>query len=169
MDEDDFISKTQRKRQMKDLQDLGAALVKLSPDQLARIEMPEVLREAVLDCKRMSKHEAVRRQVQYIGRVMRDIDAGPVADQLARMEAPTKRHTALFHVAEQWRRDLIDDPAAMERFVQEYPEADPDRLRTLVEAARKEEANGAKRAVRNFRELFHMVNAIVQGHEEKAP
>ncbi|HUL94495.1 MAG TPA: ribosome biogenesis factor YjgA [Usitatibacter sp.] len=169
MDEDDFISKTRRKRQMKDLQDLGAALVKLSPDQLARVEMPEALREAVLDCKRMTKHEAVRRQVQYIGRVMRDIDAEPIADQIARMEAPTKRHVALFHVAEQWRRDLIDDPAALERFVHEHPDADPDRLRALIEAARKEEANGAKRAVRSFRELFHVVNAIVQEHARRQP
>ena len=167
MDEDDFISKTRRKRQMKELQDVGAALVKLSPEQLARLTLPESLRDAVLACKRFSKHEAVRRQMQYIGKIMRDVDPGPIAEQLARMEAPTKRHTALFHLAERWRRDLMDDPEAMARFVRDYPEVDPHRLRALVEAARAEEQGD--RTPRNFRELFHVVNAIVQDHSKRHP
>src|SRR5258708_38561263 len=128
MEEDDFISKTRRKRQMKELQDVGAALVKLSKDQLTRIEMPERLREAITQCRDITKHEARRRQVQYIGRIMRDIDAGPIAAQLAQIEAPSKRQTAVFHVAERWRTDLLEQPDAIARFVKEYPEADPNRL-----------------------------------------
>src|SRR5437763_1816474 len=102
MEEDDFISKTRRKQQMRELQDLVAALVKLSKEQLGRIDMPENLRDAIEDCRRFTKHEAIRRQMQYIGRVMRDIDAAPIAAQLAQIEAPSKRQTALFHVAEKW-------------------------------------------------------------------
>ena len=167
MEDDDFISKTRRKRQMKELQDVGAALVKLSAEQLARLDMPEALREAVADCKRFTKHEAIRRQMQYIGRIMRDIDAGPIADQLARIEAPSKRHTALFHVAERWRQDLLADPLAVARFVREFPEADPHRLRQLIDSAR-EEKDSAK-PPRNFRELFHLLNAIVQDHARRHP
>ena len=167
MDEDDFISKTRRKRQMKDLQDVGAALVKLSAEQLARIDMPESLRDAVVDCKRITKHEARRRQMQYIGRIMRDIDAGPIAEQLARIEAPNKRHTALFHVAERWRTDLMENADAMERFVKDYPEVDPHKLRALVEAAVEEKAKSGP--PKNFRELFHVVNAIVQDHARNHP
>ena len=63
MEEKDLISKTRRKRQMKELQDVGAALVKLSPEQLAHIDLPETLREAVLACRGFTKHEAIRRQV----------------------------------------------------------------------------------------------------------
>ena len=167
MEEDDFISKTRRKRQMKDLQDVGAALVRLSREQLARIEMPENLREAIMECKRFTKHEAVRRQMQYIGRIMRDIDAGPIAAQLAEIEAPSKRQTALFHVAERWRADLMQEPDAIARFVKEFPEADPHRLRSLAEEAR-EEKRGAK-PLRRYRELFHVLNALLQDHARRHP
>ena len=64
MEEDDFISKTQRKRRSTELQDVGAELVKLSLEQLARIDMPETLREAVTECKRLTTHEGIRRQMQ---------------------------------------------------------------------------------------------------------
>ncbi|HTS85599.1 MAG TPA: ribosome biogenesis factor YjgA [Usitatibacter sp.] len=167
MEEGDFISKTRRKRQMKDLQDVGAALVKLSTEQLARLDLPEPLRDAVLECKRFSKHEAVRRQMQYIGRIMREIDAGPIAEQLARLEAPGKRHTALFHVAEKWRAEILADPGAIARFVKEFPEADPHRLRELATDAREEQ--GASKPPRNYRELFHVLNAIVQDHARRHP
>jgi len=167
MEEGDFISKTRRKRQMKDLQDVGAALVKLSAEQLARLDLPESLRDAVLECKRFTKHEAIRRQMQYIGRIMREIDAGPIAEQLARLEAPSRRHTALFHVAERWRTEILADPGAVARFVKEFPEADPHRLRELADTAR-EEQRGSK-PPRNFRELFHVLNAIVQDHARRHP
>ena len=74
MDADNFISKTRRKRQMRELQDVGAALVKLSPEVIQRLQLPEALREAVLECKRFTKHEAIRRQMQYIGRIMRALE-----------------------------------------------------------------------------------------------
>jgi ribosome-associated protein len=167
MEDDDFISKTRRKRQMQELQDLGAALVKLSRDQLAHIDMPEGLREAIEACRRITKHEARRRQLQYIGRIMRDIDAGPVAAQLAQIEAPSKRQTAVFHVAERWRTDLMDDPDAIARFVKEYPEADPHRLRELAEDAREEKRTS--RPPRSYRELFHVLNALLQDHARRHP
>ena len=159
-EEGDFISKTRRKRQMTDLQKLGAELVKLSPEQLGRIDMPEELREAVLDCKRFTKHEAVRRQMQYIGRIMRDLDAGPIAEQLAGLQAPSRRQTALFHLAEKWRDDLLADPEAMARFEREFPHADNHRVRALLEATRAERA--AHRAPKHLRELFHAVSAAIQ-------
>jgi len=157
---DDLISKSERKRRSTALQDVGAQLVKLSPEQLARIRMPEDLREAVLECKRFNKHEAIRRQMQYIGKLMRDMDTAPIVDQLRALEAPSKRQTALFHVAEKWRDELLDDPKAAERFEREFPHADVKRVRALAEAARAERA--AHRAPKHVRELFHAVNAIVQ-------
>jgi ribosome-associated protein len=167
MEEDDFISKTQRKREMHELQDLGKALVKLSREQLARIDMPESLRDAVMECRRFTKHEAIRRQMQYIGRIMRDIDSSPIAAQLAELEAPSKRQTALFHVAEQWRADFLDDPAAIARFVAQYPEADVNRLRELAEQARQEKR--AARPPKRYRELFHVLNGFLQDHARRHP
>lgn len=167
MEEDDFISKTRRKKQMSDLQDVGAELVELPAEQLARIDMPEALREAVLAARRFTKHEALRRQIQYIGRLMRDIDAGPIAEQLAAIKAPSRRQTALFHVAERWREDLLADPEAVARFVHEFPEADPHRLRALVAGVREERLGN--QPPRQFRDLFHVLNAIVQGHGRRQP
>ena len=167
MEEDDFISKTRLKREMHDLQELGKALVKLSRDQLARIDMPESLRDAVNDCRRFTKHEAIRRQMQYIGKIMRDIDAGPIAAQLAQIEAPSKRQTALFHVAERWRTEFMDDPEAIARFVVEYPEADPHRLRGLAEQAREEKRTS--KPLKRYRELFHVLNAFLQDHARRHP
>ncbi len=162
VDDDDFISKTRRKRQMTDLQRLGAALVELSPEQLARLGLPESLHEAVLACKGFNKHEAIRRQMQYIGRIMRNLDAGPIAEQLAGLQGPSKRQTALFHVAEKWRDDLLADPDAILRFEREFPHANAHRVRALLAAAHDERA--AKRAPKHVRELFHAVNAAVQEH-----
>ncbi len=162
MEEDDFISKTRRKKQMDELQRVGAALVKLSADQLARIELPEALRDAVHEARRFTKHEALRRQVQYIGRIMRDMDCEPIARQLAALSAPSRRQTALFHVAERWRDELLADPGALERFGREFPAADCPRLGGLVAEVHAEKRAG--RAPRKFRALFHELNAIVQGH-----
>ena len=147
------------------LQDVGASLVRLSAEQLARLEMPEELREAVLACKKFTKHEAIRRQMQYIGKVMRDIDSTPIMEQITRLEGPTRRDTALFHAAEKWRQELLEHDDAVARFVREFPEADPHRLRKLIESAREEKR--VSRPPRSWRELFHVLNAIVQDHARR--
>jgi ribosome-associated protein len=165
MEEDDFISKTRRKKHMTQLQDVGADLVRLSPEQLARIEMPQELRAAVLECKRFTKHEAVRRQMQYIGRLMRDLDAGPIVEQLAALHAPSNRQTALFHLAEKWRDALLADADAASRFAMEFPDADPQRLRELTEKASAE--RHADKPPKHYRELFHVLNAIIQDHARR--
>ena len=165
MDEDEFISKTRRKKQMTDLQKVGAELVRLSPEQLARIDMPESLRDAVLACKRFTKHEAIRRQMQYIGRIMRDIDAGPIAQQLASMSAPSRKQTALFHLAEKWRDEMLADTDATARFVAEFPQADAKQLRQLCEKAGAERS--ADRPPKHYRELFHVLNTIIQDHARR--
>ena len=167
MEDDDFISKTRRKKQMKDLQDLGAALVELSREQLARIDLPEDLREAVTACRGITKHEGRRRQMQYIGKIMRNIDAGPIAAQLAELEAPSRRQTAVFHVAERWRDEIMGEPGAIERFMKEFPEADANRLRELAEKAREEKRTS--KPPRSFRDLFHVLNGLLQDHARRNP
>jgi len=167
MSDENLISKSARKRQMHELQDLGAALVRLRADQLARIELPEGLREAVADCRKMTKHEAVRRQMQLIGRIMRALDAAPIAAQLAAMHAPSHRQTALFHRAEKWRDELLADAEAADRFALEYPGADAKRLRSLAAAAREERQ--AEHPPKRYRELFQAINAIVQDHAKRQP
>ncbi len=160
MEEDEFISKTQRKKRMHDVQAMGVALTKLSHEQLARLELPEELREAVLEARRLTRHEAIRRQGQYIGRLMRELDPEPIAAQLAELEAPSARQTALFHLAERWRSDILADPSMIEAFAREFPGVDRERLRELTDAAQKERAAG--HSPKRYRELFHAINAVVQ-------
>jgi ribosome-associated protein len=160
MDEDDFISKTRRKRESTELQNVGKELVKLSAEQLARIRLPETLREAIIECKRYTKHEAIRRQMQYIGKLMRDIDAAPIVEQLEGLHAPSRKQTAIFHVAEKWRTELLADPEAITRFTSEYPSADAAQLRALIAKAKKERASD--QPPKSFRELFHVVNEFLQ-------
>ena len=167
MRSDDLISKTQRKREMQDLQTVGEELTRLTKEQLARIDLPEELREAVLAARGFTKHEARRRQLQYIGKIMRNIDVGPIAAQLAALHAPSRRDTALFHLAEQWRTDLIENDSALARFVREFPEADPHRLRELTEAAREDKR--LERPPKQYRELFHFLNAILRDHARNHP
>ncbi len=163
--EDDFISKTRRKREARNLQDVGAALVELSEEQLGRLGLPEALLDAVLACRKITKHEARRRQVQYIGRIMRGIDAEPIAHQLRAIESPSKRDTALLHLAEKWRQEILADPEALARFTREFPEADLDHLRNLVRGA--EEEKRAAKPPKKFRELFHAVNTLIQDHARR--
>ncbi len=165
MSDENLISKTRRKRQMHDLQSVGEALTRLSAERLAAIELPDDLREAVQACQRITKHEAKRRQMQYIGRLMRDIDAGPIVAQLQAQEAPSHEETALFHRVERWRDELLADPAAVERFARDHPGADPHRLANLARAAREERQGGGP--PRRARELFQAVNEIVREHERR--
>ncbi|OGA20916.1 MAG: hypothetical protein A3I02_00715 [Betaproteobacteria bacterium RIFCSPLOWO2_02_FULL_67_26] len=83
----DRPSKTQRKKQVHALQDLGAELVELSAEQLAAIELPESLRDAVEAARRITARGARRRQLQYIGKLMRRVDAGPIRAALAALRA----------------------------------------------------------------------------------
>lgn len=167
MSDENLISKSSRKRQAHELQDIGKALTRLRPDQLARIELPEELREAITACRQMTKHEAIRRQMQLIGRMMRRLDAAPIAAQLESMHAPSHRQTALFHRAEKWRDELLADAAAAERFALEYPGADAGRLRTLAAAAREERL--AEQSPKRYRELFQAINAAIQDHAKRNP
>jgi ribosome-associated protein len=119
----------------------------------------------VLACKSITKHEARRRQIQYIGRIMRDVDSAPIAEQLRAIESPSKRDTALLHLAEKWRQDLLADADAIARFAHEFPEADQDHLRNLVRGALEEKR--AAKPPKKFRELFHAVNTLIQDHARK--
>ncbi len=167
MSDENLISKSRRKRQAHDLQDLGKALTRLRADQLRRIDMPDDLREAVADCREMTKHEAIRRQLQYIGRIMRDMECAPIAAQLAGLHAPSHRQTALFHHAERWRADILADPGNVERFVGEHPAADAKRLHELAAAAAAERQ--AEQPPKRYRELFQAISEILQHDAKREP
>jgi ribosome-associated protein len=162
MSDSDFISKSQKKRDMHGLQAVGEQLMALSPDALKRIELPENLLSAVLEAKDIpvSKHTAQKRQRQYVGRLMRDVDVAPIIEQLNALKAPSSRQTALLHLAEQWRERLLKDDGALDAFSGEFPHAASLAMRDMIAAARDESAHG--KPPRHYRELYHVIHALIQ-------
>jgi len=154
----EIVSKTRKKREMHELQALGVALVRLSDSQLEAIEIPEQLREALLEAKRIRSHEAKRRQMQYIGRLMRELDPAPIRARLAELEGNSAQATARHRRLEAWRERLLGDDAALTAFAAEYPRADLQVLRTLIRNARKEAGLG--KPPRASRELFRTLKEI---------
>lgn len=160
------VSKTQRKRQMEDLQQLGEALVKLPQSQFDQFAMPEELRAAVADCRRFTKHEAIRRQMQFIGRLMRGLDAAPIRTQLDALRGQNAQATARLHRAERWRERLLADDGAVTELLREAPGMDSTHLRQLVRQGRQEAALG--KPPRASRELFRVLRAALESAEEAA-
>ncbi len=148
-------SKSQRKREMAALQDLGVELVHLNPAQLARIDLPEALQEAIVEARRITDHEGRRRQLQYVGRLMRGVDAEPIARALAHVSGESRATVERMHRCERWRDRLLDDDAALTELLASHPGIDAQPLRATIRAARRERATGA--APKHARELYRLL------------
>ncbi|TSA18058.1 MAG: DUF615 domain-containing protein [Betaproteobacteria bacterium] len=155
---DEPASKTRKKKDMLALQKLGVQLVELNQQQLESMQLPEDLLLAVLEARRLTKHEARRRQMQYIGRVMRDIDPEPIRDRLAKWQGQGREHTAQLHTLERWRDELLAGDPALARFLEAFPSADSQQLRTLIRNARREQA--AALPPKSYRELFRVLREM---------
>jgi ribosome-associated protein len=151
-------SKSQLKREMTALQDLGAELVALSKERLARIEMPERLRDALLDAQRFTKHEARRRQMQYIGKIMRDIDAAPLRAAMDEINGVSEAANIRQHRLERLRTQLMEDEALFSEVARDFPGADIQHLRQLRRNALKEAEQG--KPPRAYRELFRELREL---------
>jgi len=152
-------SKTRLKRDSHSLQALGAELVELNDERLAALEMPESLRDAIVEYRRTRSHEGRRRQMQFIGKLMRHVDEEPLREAVAASKIGSAREALALHEAERWRAELIADDAAVERWRVEHPDTDLQHLRSLVRAARRDAAGLAPEArqPKSFRELFQFI------------
>jgi len=153
--DDGVVSKTKRKQEMTELQSLGVKLVALPESQIADMPMEDRLREAVLEAKRITSHEAKRRQMQYVGKLMRKIDPEPLRERLEAMTGHSARAAAQHRRLEGWRERLLADDEALTAFAAEHPDADLQALRTLIRNARKEQK--AAKPPRAYRELFRLI------------
>ena len=154
----DRPSKSQLKREMHALQELGEALIALPKDALKRMPMPEALDDAVREARRITDHEGKRRQVQYVGRVMRsllDAETAALRTALDSYNGINKAETARLHWIERTREKLLADDAALTEFIRQHPAVDPQEGRTLIRNARKEAQQG--KPPRYFRELFQWI------------
>ena len=152
-------SKSARKRAMHDLQHVGETLMALDPARLMTLDLPERLRDAIVLARTITKHEGRRRQLQYIGRLMREIDAEPLKATLAQWARGPAAERARFAEVERWRERVLAETDALVDFVNAYPAADRASLARLVADAHAERARGAP--ARRFRELFRELKLIV--------
>lgn len=135
------MSKTERKKQALSAQDLGEKLVKLSPDQLAKIELPEDVRNAVALARTITKHGARKRQIQYIGALMRRIDPGPIEAAIRGFEEGNRHQIELLKQVEHWRDELLrGNDTLLNELLNKLPDGEQGQLTDLVTKARGEPA-----------------------------
>ena len=163
---DDRPSKTRRKQEMTALQQLGEALLQLNETQLARLDLPESLRDALHQVRRITAHEARRRQIQYIGRLMRQVDPEPVRRAIADATGLSRTAVALMHRCERLRDRLLDDDAALTEFIADHAHIDAQHLRALIRAARRERASAT--APKHARDLYRWLHATLQQETDVA-
>ncbi|MGB5261081.1 MAG: ribosome biogenesis factor YjgA [Gammaproteobacteria bacterium] len=161
MDYDDAaeISKSQRKRELQALKDLGLKLLDFSDDSLRQLDLPEKLLEALLTAKKITSNSARKRQLSYVGKLMKEIDPAPVAAIVAAREHQHQTSTREFHLLETLReRLLLEGDAALPEVLAHFPLTDRQHLRKLVRQARSEQAHGqppgaSRRLFRYLRDL----------------
>ncbi|MDO4637467.1 MAG: ribosome biogenesis factor YjgA [Lautropia sp.] len=153
------LSKTRRKQQMHALQALGERLVKLPEQQLARVPMPDDLAQAVHEARRTRSHEGLRRQLQYVGKLMRSVDAQAIAQALIVDEERHQGAIHLMHRAEYWRDGLLDGSLSLTTFIDEHPAAAQLGLPALLAQARREKA--AAKPPRQQRQLYRLLHSTM--------
>lgn len=152
-------SRSQLKREVEALQKLGEQLAELPEQQLTALSLPEKLHDAVMQARRITSHGALKRQRQYIGRLMRDVDAAPIRARLEELRSADRLSRARFQDAERWRDRLLQEgDAALEEFLARHPQADRPHLRRLLRAVARDAADG--RALQHARELFRYIHGL---------
>ena len=156
----DRPSKTQLKKDSHELQALGEALVALPDNRVVDLPISERLRDAVTEYKRTKTHEGKRRQMQYIGKLMRKDDVEPIREAVAAMQLGRAKDSLALHETERWRVELLASDDALTRWTAEHPASDLQQLRSLIRAARKDaSAAPEQRSGRAYRELFQFIKA----------
>ena len=171
----DEPTRTELKRESTEIQKLGEDLLELRADLMQKLDLPDKLIDAVAEAKRIRNFEGLRRQMQFIGKLMRGLDE-PVREAiraaLVEQHMPSVKETQILHQAEQWRDRLIADDDALGQWLNLSPDTDSQQLRALVRQARKDakpELPGqAPRHGRSYREIFQLVREQLLASAESA-
>jgi ribosome-associated protein len=166
--EDRPPSKSMLKRASHELQELGKRLLAMPDSRLDDIGMEERLRDALADYKTTRSFEGKRRQLQFIGKVLRGVEVEPLREAVASFEMGHARDALSLHEAEAWRKRLLDDEKqALTEWMNEFPQTDLPQLRAMIRNARKDAAAAPEnRNGRAYRELFQLIKkALVAANE----
>lgn len=153
-------SKSQIKREMTALQDLGNQLVELSDSQLSQLPLDDKLLKAIVEARQMKHREGRRRQLQFIGKLMRKADHEAIAAGYQKFAEKDRHAVQRQHQVERWRdRMLAEGDAAVSEFLQTYPDTDRQQLRQLVRSALKEQQQNKPPA--HARKLFRFIRDLL--------
>ena len=152
-EDEDLISKSQLKRDSQALQDMGGQLVEMPEGQLTKFNLPENLKDAIYEARRLKNREEKRRQLQYIGKLMRTADISFIQETLDRMDHQSQTYRQHFQQLENWRDRIISEgTTAIEALIEKYPQADRQQLRNLQRQASRELAE--KKSTTASRKIF---------------
>jgi ribosome-associated protein len=168
-------SRTDLKKESTELQKLGVSLLTLRGSLMQRLALPDKLVDALAEANRITNFEGKRRQMQYIGKLMRGLDEEAlqaIRDALEEQQKGSASEALALHQAEKWRDDLIARDEAFEQWLGSYPQTDTQQLRALIRQARKDvqpdkdsiSKGLAPRHGRSYREIFQ----LVREHLERA-
>ncbi|MEX4579405.1 ribosome-associated protein [Haemophilus influenzae] len=154
-----WVSKSEIKRDAEDLKQLGEKIVNLTKANLAKIPLDESLLDAIELALRLQK-EARRRQLQYIGKLLRGIDVEPIREALDKIENKHNQQQAMLHKIEKVRDELVEKgDVALTDLLNDYPNGDRQQLRNLIRSAQKElEQNKPSKA---YREIYQMLKVLM--------
>ena len=155
------VSKSQRKRDAEAAQQLGKDLLSLSVDDLKTIELPENLSKALDDARRIKQNSALKRQLQYIGKLMRSVDVEPIREQYLKLTNHYGQDVKKFHQLEEWRdRLLAEGDKALEELINEMPNTDRQHLRQLIRQSAKE--TKLNKPPKSAREIFKYLKTLFE-------
>lgn len=159
-----FVSKSQKKRDMDALQDLGKKLTEYAPARLKKVPMSENLREALAEMARITANGARARQLQYIGKLMRSEEVEPIRAALDVIEGKSHAEVAKMHRLEKLRERFLEDETMLTEIGNLYPAADLHRMRQLRRNAIKERAEN--KPPKAYREIFQILREFEEGGAE---
>lgn len=160
----EIVSKSEMKRDMIKLQEIGERIVALPRKKAMELPLSEVMKAAVREADRVGKNEAMRRHMQYIGKLIRSEDIEAIQEALDLLDPSTEAYGRVTGQQEQWRTRLITDPAALNDFIEMFPQVDRQNLRTLIRNASKEMSSEPPKPGNNYKNLF---KAIKEQYNQK--
>lgn len=161
-DDDKWISKSQRKRECHDLQELGNQLVKLADAELEKIPLPDDLYQAIVEARHIRQHGALKRQLQFIGKLMRNADAEAIRAAYDQTTNHYRQDIRQLHQLEQWRDRLLEQgDQALEELLADYPQANRQQIRQWIRSAHSEKLHN--RPAKSARELFQYLKSLLFG------
>lgn len=158
-EDDDWISKSQRKRDCDNVLELGEKMIALNKEELAQIEMDSSLRHALEEAQRITSHGALKRQKHFIAKILRGLNDETLETQVSRVLHKHDIYNAEFKRMEKWRDTMLDaGDQGINEFIEHYPQADRHHLRQLVRNAKKEQLNN--KPATSYRQIFKYIREI---------